>query len=227
MRDILYITSKDVNLTKLKKTGVILMTFFVNDKPYRSAAAAFRAYAEILAEKSGIAISDEPYTKASFQLTNGKYICYDKNSDTIIKLFQKAGFEAHIENTLIVDGEVDPNSTTKVSRSIPSSNKKIVSEEAETSEFVGESYDGKLYRFDLHHLIPFTNLDDIEGYIHNPANLIALNKNNHDIMHHGRVNEVIILLSKIFEAYPAKLAFIEEQGLDITDVANLSLATHK
>lgn len=198
---------------------------------YNSAAEALRANAPALVAGSKIKVEDNLEAMnglSSYELENGKFMCINYSFASIQGFFKEIGMNLSRDLEMVNDNIViESNDSSKVSRPIPARNKEVIKNEAESSEFVGKSYDGQLRRYNMHHIVPYMNAKEIEGYIHNPNNLIALDHNNHDIMHHGRMNEVIILLSKIFEAYPEKLRFIEAENLSISDIAEMSLNTHK
>jgi hypothetical protein len=211
------------------------MSVKVNNNVYKSAQAALKANAEALAAGSKIRVEDEmiyyirdgnQYEK-SVKLANGKYMAITYSFASIRKFFQQIGMKL-TRDIEIVDDDViiDVDDNTKITRYISTANKQVIEEEALTSKFVGE-YKGSLNRYDIHHIIAFKNAEDIDGYIHNTDNLIALNKFYHDIMHHGTYEQVVETLSDIFSAYPSKRKFMMEQELNIDDVAKMSLATHQ
>jgi hypothetical protein len=215
------------------------MSIQVNNIKYESGRAALRANAELLANNPNctIQVEDEAISNGCIQLNNGRYMCTWYNYDNIERFFNQVGLEFIKDETIIPENDITVNNTvntenktkpTNISRHIPSNVSQAIDNEAETSEFVGKTNYGTLNRYDKHHLIPyFKRSFFVDCDIHNKDNLIALNKTNHDILHHGTHDDIIFLLVDIIKTYPAKGRFIKDQGLTISDLAELSLSTHK
>jgi hypothetical protein len=100
---------------------------------------------------------------------------------------------------------------------IPKKTVNIIKEEVNNDPYnlIGLCRKDKRNRYHIHHLIHYYNHNKITDDINHPDNLIALNMNQHDIIHHQDDDSKTMLLSMIFSFHPRKHLFIRRNGYNI------------